>query len=321
MGKLGRFACILTPMLCTLASLVATVLLLIGGTKTNLLPSMYQFRLDVRRINLQGSLDVIPGALNVNISTGVTQANAQELGLSDFYTSHMWNYCSGNVTSGGSWGIQRCTAAKSGYTFDVESIVDAESTREITFPDSVKKVQKGINIIQKIMAACYVLGAVSTGACFIVGWFGLLSRWGSCITTIIADAAFLFILAGSICSTALSYSLKSAFNKAFDSFGVSCTIGSQWQSATWAATVFALAASVFWMMSTCCCSGRTSKVMGQREPKGKGAMKAERNPYTYERVASPYIGQTGGETHQNVPMQPFGAHHKQGFEPMRHGQV
>lgn len=135
------------------------------------------------------------------------------------------------------------------------------------------------------------------------------------------QAAFLFILAGSICSTVLSYSLKGAFNKAFDSFGVSCTIGSQWQTTTWTATAFALAASVFWMMSTCCCSGRTSKVMGHREPKGKRAMKAERTPHTYERVASPYMGHNAEESGQSVPMQPYGAHQKPGFEPMRHGRV
>jgi len=117
----------------------------------------------------------------------VTQANAKELGMSDFYTSYMWNYCSGNVTSDNWWPIQRCTASKSGYTFNVEAIVDAEAKKKIEFPESVKKVQKAINLVQKFMAACYVLGAVATGGCFIVGWFGLLSRWGSCITTIIAD--------------------------------------------------------------------------------------------------------------------------------------
>lgn len=53
---------------------------------------------------------------------------------------------------------------------------------------------------------------------------------------------------------------------------------------------------------------------GKRGMKGT---KTERTPYSYERVASPYMGQsaTGGA----VPMQNYG----QGgsYEPMRHGGV
>jgi hypothetical protein len=41
MGKIGRFACILTPMLCTLASLVCVILILTAGTTRHMLPSVY----------------------------------------------------------------------------------------------------------------------------------------------------------------------------------------------------------------------------------------------------------------------------------------
>lgn len=45
MGKAGRFACILTPMLCTLASLVCTILVLVGGTNksSSLATNLYFF--------------------------------------------------------------------------------------------------------------------------------------------------------------------------------------------------------------------------------------------------------------------------------------
>jgi hypothetical protein len=319
MGKLGRFACILTPMLCTLASLVATVLLLSSGTRKSVLPSMYYIKVDVRRISLSGTIDVLSGTnLDPKIKTGITSANAQELGLHDFYTSYMWNYCSGNVTDN-KWTTEQCEKPKTGYTFDVENIIAQEGKKEVTFPDSVKKVQRAVNVVSKFMVACYVLGAVATGVTFIVGWFGLLSRWGSCVTTIFADIAFGFLLVASICATVLAYSLKGAFNKAFDSFGVDATVGNSWISTTWIATAFAFAASVFWMMSMCCCSGRASRVMGDRE--GKRAMKVERTPYTYERVASPYLGGAGNAPHTAVPMQTYGVEPKPGFEPMRQSHV
>ncbi|KAA8913758.1 SUR7/PalI family-domain-containing protein [Sphaerosporella brunnea] len=318
MGKLGRFACILTPMLCTLASLVCIVLLLIAGTSNNVLPSVYYMQLDLRHINLQSSIDVIPGGtFSHNVSTGITSGNAQDLGLKNFYTTYLWNYCS-SASAGGN---DQCEKSKSGYTFDVENIIQSESKKNVTFPDSVQKVQKAVNVVSKFMAACYVLAGVATVVTFIVGWFGLLSRWGSCVTTIFADIAFGFLLTASVCATALAYSLKGAFNKAFDSFGVDSTIGQHWMRTTWMATIFAAAAGVFWMMSMCCCSGRTRRVMGHDGPAGgknKGGMGMRVERTGYERVgASPLMAQ------HEVPMHPYGAPpaHKPGFEPLRHGKV
>lgn len=86
---------------------------------------------------------------------------------------------------------------------------------------------------------------------------------------------------------------------------------------TWLATAFAFGSALFWFMSMCCCSGRTSRVMGDTGKKRGGATKIERTPYTYERVASPYIG--GSESKTSVPMQPYGQ--TPAYEPMRHQQV
>ena len=67
--------------------------------------------------------------------------------------------------------------------------VEAEG-KDVNFPDSVKKVSKAVSAASKVMMAMYVLGTVSTIITFAVGWFGLLSRWGSCVTTIFADVRF-----------------------------------------------------------------------------------------------------------------------------------
>lgn len=49
MGKIGRFACILTPMICTLISLFCTIVVLLGGTNKNSGPisGLYFFRVRV----------------------------------------------------------------------------------------------------------------------------------------------------------------------------------------------------------------------------------------------------------------------------------
>jgi hypothetical protein len=106
----------------------------------------------------------------------------------------MWNFCSGDVDRKNKWNINECTHPKAGYTFDVADIVQSDARRSIRFPNEVQKVQKAINVVSKFMAACYVIGAAATIITFFVGWFGLLSRWGSCVTTIFADVSFCFVV-------------------------------------------------------------------------------------------------------------------------------
>lgn len=78
------------------------------------------------------------------------------------------------------------------------------------------------------------------------------------------------------------------------------------------------------MASTCCCSGRSNRVMGRDDRrKGKGAMKVEKAPYTYERVASPYhAGEQGPTSNAGGAMQMSSIapiRKDAGYEPYRHG--
>ena len=57
---------------------------------------------------------------------------------------------------------------------------------------------------------------------------------------------------------------------------------------TWLAVLFSLASGLFWLVSACCCSGR-SPYHGARNAHRRSVI-AEKAPYTYERVSSPYGG-------------------------------
>ena len=115
-------------------------------------------------------------------------------------------------------------------------------------------------------------------------------------------------------ATVVSYGYKGAFNELSKDFGVSVDVGKKFIPTTWALTAFSLAAAFFWLFSTCCCSGRTRKVM-QSEGKRGSVLPVGREPYTYERVASPN-GQAP------VPMQTYGGPPAfGGREPMRHQPV
>lgn len=317
MGKVGRFACILVPMIFTISSLLCVLLLLLSGTNKNLrgLELHYQTKLKTKDFVLAKNIDILPGStLDPEIKTGFDN---EKIKLRDFYTSYMWNYCAGDIEEDDGkevYTITDCKPTAADYSLDIHKIVEEKSSGKAKFPDSITKIQKTMNIVSRFMVVCYLIGFVATLVTFFIGWFGLLSRWGSCLTTIFSNVSFGFLFIASCCSTAISYSFVGALNKGFKDFKIDATVGQKWLMTTWIATAFAFAASLFWLLSTCCCSGRTNKVMDTKGKESTKSVKVEHTPYTYERVASPY---TGGS---NVSLKEYG-YKKPGFEPMRHGQV
>lgn len=107
----------------------------------------------------------------------------------------------------------------------------------------------------------------------------------------------------------LAYALKGAFKGSLNQFGVEGFVGHNFITTTWVMTVLSLCSAVFWMMSMCCCSGRTKKVMDNKG-KTKGT-KVEHTGGSYQRVASPYQGGSTPPTYGGGKPVP-------GYEPMRH---
>ena len=205
--------------------------------------------------------------------------------------------------------------------------------------------QKYLNIykdVSKWMFIAYIIAFIATIVELLVGIFAICSRWGSCVTTLVAgvclppssspskianntQVALLFTVAASATSTALFIVLETVFNKAFKGYGITGSIGKNMFAATWLAVVFSFAASLFWLISTCCCSGRSPYNHRNKNTRGVSAEKA---PYTYEPLGpnsqtpygayntsypSPAYGNGG-----NVPMQNMGHQGYAGYEPFRH---
>lgn len=85
-------------------------------------------------------------------------------------------------------------------------------------------------------------------------------------------------------------------------------MGTKMLSVLWLGVAFSLASGFFWLISVCCCSGKS----------GHKKVVVEKTPYTYERVASPYMG-VSGNAHE---MHPPTGHGTTGsaYEPFRHQQ-
>jgi hypothetical protein len=95
-------------------------------------------------------------------------------------------------------------------------------------------------------------------------------------------------------------------------YNINSGLGKNMLIVVWFGVALSIAANLFWTISICCCSGASAH---------KKTV-VEKTPYTYERVASPYMGASAhaGSAHQ---MHPVGGHGNSGqaFEPMRHQHV
>ena len=95
----------------------------------------------------------------------------------------------------------------------------------------------------------------------------------------------------------------------------------------WLGVAFSLAAGLFWLVSSCCCSGRSNRIKGYGDGAARSRYRDEQGPYQYERVESPLRGggqkagyQTGpGYQAPNVPLNDRGG--PTAYEPFRHEDV
>jgi hypothetical protein len=217
MGKIGRFACILTPLLLTLAGLICIVIVMIGqlSTKDNKAPStalgrdLYFFKVrqaaqhacaypDSHSAQADTSgftadpdnvLDHLPDSVKIDDKlTEALKGAASSKDLKDFYQVGLWSYCAGDKDEKtGKETITYCSASKTNFWFDPISVWELKDTSaQKLFGDDV---QKGLDTYKKVsgwMVWSFGIALILSAAEFIIGFFAIFSRWGSLVTTIVS---------------------------------------------------------------------------------------------------------------------------------------
>ncbi|KAK6538706.1 hypothetical protein TWF694_010281 [Orbilia ellipsospora] len=327
MGRAGRVVCVSLPFMATAAAAALIVIsTFIGQTnsKNGFLNSLYFLRLDTRYINAPNELGDIPGTNLDNLLEGKVgidlsiQNTANLVGVADFYQAGLFSYCSGtydNATQ--SYNVNNCSSSSASFVFNIIDIINAQANtgKNLTFPSGVNDAFKAVRALTHAQYVCFVAGIIATGVELVLGIFAFLSRWGSCVTTIVAIFAFWALLAASVINIALYSTMSKAFNASFGTFGVSGAINRHVYTIMFVGVAVSLGAMLFWTLSTCCCSGRRDKIM-------KGERRSASPVKGYERVASPYMGHNTGPA--PPPPQQYGMTYggkEGGYEPMRHAQV
>ncbi|KAF2109309.1 integral membrane protein-like protein [Lophiotrema nucula] len=298
MGKLGRFACIFVPMALTLGSLICLILVFSGQLNKNnsLQRDLYFFKANTSQFVSNPDNEAVDEANKYfdNDLLKALQGAVSTNDLQDFYLVGLWNYCEGNQDDKtGKETVTKCSKREANYWFNPIEVWDLENTTaQKLFPD---KMKDGLDVYRKVskwMFAAYVIAICLTAAEFVVGIFAIFSRWGSLVTTIVSTAQTIFIMAAAITSTALYGTLVGVFETVLKPYEIKASTGSKMLSVLWIGVAFSIASGFFWLISVCCCSGKS----------GHKKVVVEKTPYTYERVASPYLGaaQHGHEMHPPV---------------------
>lgn len=313
MGKAGRFACIFVPMALTLGSLVCLALVFSGQLNKDmaLQNDLYFFKAITK--DFVDDPDHAIDEANKYFDNELLQAlqgGAKANDLKDFYQVGLWNYCEGDINDKDEK-VTSCSKRESNFWFNPVEVWQLSNTSvQQLFPDKMKDALDAYHKVARWMFAAYIIAICLTVAEFLVGIAAIFSRWGSFVTTIISSAQTVFILAAAITSSALYGSLVGVFESVLRPYKIKAELGSKMMAVLWIGVAFSVASGFFWLISVCCCSGKS----------GHKKVVVEKTPYTYERVASPYLGHRGADAHE---MHPPAGHGTTGsaYEPFRQQHV
>jgi SUR7/PalI family len=149
----------------------------------------------------------------------------------------------------------------------------------------------------------------------------------------LSQTATLFTFLAAITSTILFSTLVGALNTALKPYHVKLTLGSKMIALDWIAVVFSIAASMFWLVSICCCSGRSRHPKADRNSQQSGAGGAgytgfggrgyqPLGDHFAQPTQAPYgaPGQMGHEMHDFGTAGPYKGR-ETAYEPFRHERV
>ena len=282
----------LLPVLCCTAALILSFLCLFAGHKRGFMEDYSLLTLNTSMIgetiiNETRSTDTsnpLTNLLNSIENTGSSIINdaigeaTQALGIEDFYSAHMLNYCEGQYTpieaanatvkqSDIHKNVTECSKNKAMYKFDPTAIVQDALNKtgvDVTLDDIdwPSDIDTGIKTLNALMAAMFVLYCIAIGLIFVSLFAAaaamlLSGRLSACVNFLVAVLAFLAIGLASALVTAVIVKASHIINDKGNAIGLQANWGGKFLALTWAATALMLIVVLTWVVEFCV--GRRSK--------------------------------------------------------------
>ncbi|KAH7379230.1 actin cortical patch SUR7/pH-response regulator pali [Phaeosphaeria sp. MPI-PUGE-AT-0046c] len=280
----------LVPALCCLAALILSFLCLFAGHKQSFMEDYHLVTLNTSQVGqtllpedrssdnpIIDLLNEIPNAISEAINDRIGDVR-QRIGVEDFYSAHMLNYCYGQYMPAEvandtvshddiSKNVTGCSKSQAMYRFDPTEIIQEALNKStgvnVTLEDLnwPSDIQKGIDALNALMGAMFVLYIIAIVLIFIALVTSLATvftagRLSACLNVLVSVLAFVGIGLASALVTAVVVKAADVINQYGNDIGVEAYFGRKFLGLTWAATGVMVGPIMGWTMEVC---------MGRRE--------------------------------------------------------
>ncbi|KAF2498157.1 integral membrane protein-like protein [Lophium mytilinum] len=271
----------LVPALLCAASLVLTFLCLFAGHKRDFMENFHLVTLNTSRIgqNLLNSstagnsdnpfsvlLHNITNAINGEIDD-IAGDLAKQLGVEDFYSAHILDYCYGSYVPGPlanatvskkqiHKNVTKCLNTTAGYEFDPTAALEKSladngvniTLKELDWPDDIQKGIKTVHVLQKIVFGFYCAGIALTFVALLGALAAIFAsgRLMALINILVSALAWIVLAIASAIVTVVIDKSSSVVNKYGKPIGVEAHRGAKFLIITWVATALVILASIAW---------------------------------------------------------------------------
>ncbi|KAL2029928.1 hypothetical protein VTO58DRAFT_109120 [Aureobasidium pullulans] len=290
----------LIPVIFGLAAFVLTMLCIFAGSKKDFMQEYAIVTLNTSRIgtnvfnttsstdsdsNIFESIwDNVTNSIESSLNDKINSF-AQDLGLHDFYSAHLLDYCSGYYTptdlpnatfskSDIDQNITYCSNRTSFFRFNPTIALEQELNKtglNITLEDLhwPEAVNDGVHALRVAQKAAFLLYCIAAGLLLLATFASLVSfffngRLSAFVDISLWFLAFLAIALASAITTAVAVKASSVINKHGKDIGVQAQRGNKFMALTWVATALAFLNVFVWVFE-CLRGRRREKYVGHVE--------------------------------------------------------
>lgn len=275
----------IVPVLLCVAALILSFLCLFAGHKKNFMEDYHLLTLNTSRLGYEflnttngDSSNPITDLFNqftndvqedINDVLGDT---AEALGLDDFYSVHMMDYCFGDYTptplpndtvssSDIHKNVTGCSNQTAMYKFDPTAIIEEKLNEsgisvtldDLNWPDDIQKGIDALHILQVTVFVLYCIAIALIALSLVAAVFSVFAsgRLSACLNFLLCGCAFLAIGLASAIITAVIVKGSEIINKYGNDIGIEAHRGDKFLAITWAATAAMFVVIVWWLGDFC----------------------------------------------------------------------
>lgn len=295
----------LFPVLCATIALILSFLCVFAGTNHDMIEPYDLFTLNTSRIgvdyfnkqhntstpslntttsggifgkfihNVTTEIKNVTTKVEDNIEEDINNALrslAKDIGLHDFYSVHVLDYCEGFFQPNGTSrrNVTYCSNEKGQFSFNVTQVLQRElnashvnvTLSQIQWPSAISDGIHDLRLAFHATAVFYYIAIIVTGLAFLASIVGVFvhGRISALLNIGLAGLAFLTLMVASAIATSLATKATDVINKYGKDVDINAARGDKFIALTWAGTALMFIAGAAWF-GECILGRRKDKMM------------------------------------------------------------